>query len=194
MFWAAGVSLVVALLAGLTGCGTPRPTFVSASPMSPAPGTGSPVPAAPAATGSRIPGPAVTSYRPPVPQPLPASLTVKREPCKAVPADLVTRILGRFEPSWVKKPTYRPIDAAGWRTQHGPIAWYIAVKFHTDDGEQPGDHIGIWASNSLEPNEGILAVDGTAVSFTGWPSADMSDPTILTDYPGDRVKYCMTYG
>jgi hypothetical protein len=52
--------------------------------------------------------------------------------------------------------------------------------------------IGVWATNSLDPNAGIvMAVDGVAKEFSDWPDADKTTAAITLGADGvSEAKRC----
>lgn len=69
--------------------------------------------------------------------------------------------------------------------------YMIAGRFTVPGVDQP--QVGIWASNALAPNEGvILAVDAFAEQFTVWPDAEDSAAKIRLGSDGvDEAKDCL---
>lgn len=62
-------------------------------------------------------------------------------------------------------------DGAAFRSPDHDKVWLIAARMH--DGSLGNDvQIGVWASNSLDLDGTILAVNNMAQRFTHWPDAE----------------------
>jgi hypothetical protein len=60
----------------------------------------------------------------------------------------------------------------------------IAADIQGTGLEGEGD-LGVWASNALEPGQGIvMAVDAVAQEFSDWPDADTTDANITSSSDG----------
>lgn len=127
-------------------------------------------------------------------------MAVKPTGCGRVPAELITHILDKPERGWAEKPKHRPIDAASALQRNGSDSvWYVVIKFRVDGGEQPGEHVAVWGMKSLHPSDDIVSVDGTAASFTGWPTPievpHMSEMFAFNGHalpPPQGFVYCVT--
>lgn len=84
-----------------------------------------------------------------------------------------------------------PGAAAAVRSEDYDKVWMIAVRF---SGAGVDDEVGVWASNSLDPGNGvIMAVDGFAQEFTVWPDADKTDAAMsIADDGADQAVECVS--
>lgn len=69
--------------------------------------------------------------------------------------------------------------------------YMIAMKFSVPG---VGEESGVWASNSLQPGEGlIIAVDDFAQNFTQWPAGDTSSFKISPADDGvEEAEICVS--
>lgn len=70
--------------------------------------------------------------------------------------------------------------------------YFIAAEIEGSGMEGAG-HIGVWASNSLEPATGmILAVSGFATEFSDWPDGATTDAQLSSGAAGaQQAKACV---
>ena len=62
--------------------------------------------------------------------------------------------------------------------------YFIAAEIDGPEVEADGD-VGVWASNSLQPGEGlIMSVNALAKEFSEWPAGDSTDANITTSDEG----------